>query len=196
MPEVGGDRTTIALAGGAALLALGALGLNGLQAYLAGQQLRASEDGARQQLRAYIGSESVEVAGLAAPGGIAVTHLIRNFGATPAHRVNYGWASKLEEPNAAGSYPVDITSLDTASGAWLLPQATASYADRLALPPGLDFAKANRVLIYYGVIHYADVYGRAQISRFCYVVTPEMAAALHKGTPAFAGKCANGNDGT
>ena len=123
-------------------------------------------------------------------------HNIRNYGATPGNRVNYGWASKVEEPVEGGLYPIEITSLDTASGASLLPQATASYTDRLALEPGLDLAKAGRVLTYYGVIHYADVFGAAQVSRFCYVVTAESVATLRRGAPAYVTKCANGNDGT
>ena len=103
-----------------------------------------------------------------------------------------------EAPSETGSYPTVLTALDTANGASLLPQATAGYTDQINVDPDAvaDFARSKKVVTYYGVVHYVDVFGAAQISHFCYVVTGDMVASFRKSGATYATKCSNYNDGT
>ncbi len=199
MPDVSGGGTAPRwLATLSLILSVAAVFLSGAQAYIYSGQLGINEDFAHRQLRAYVGSESVQLTAFTAPNRFTLSHNMRNFGSTPANRLNYGWASRNDAPSENGSYPTVITALDTANGASVLPQASASYTDQLSLDPDAvaDFAGNKKVMTYYGVVHYVDVFGAAQISHFCYVVTGDMVAAFRKGGATYATKCSNYNDGT
>jgi hypothetical protein len=164
------DRAIMLVGGAVALLAL-------LQLSIFIVMIQTS----RRQLRAYVQVHSAKIYNaLDGKGGPVAAHIvIKNFGRTPAHKVAYASELAFEKhpPPSATNFIISDKefSVPSRSKSGLAPGQTEEVVE-IARRPGLneqerrDLVDGQMAIFVYGEIRFTDVFGRAQRTRYRYML--------------------------
>lgn len=131
------------------------------------RSLKATRQGERRELRAYVYLGK----GRYVRDQVEASVDFKNFGLTPAHDV---WP---ETKASVHDYPLteDLESLDRkGEGTFDLPPNSEPYTLRFPYAEWHDpqhrWGDSDTALYLYGTIHYRDAFGRGRETRFCYYV--------------------------
>ena len=145
----------------------------GQQAESARQQIGVARDTEFRQLRAYVGVQSIIVRPVADGQRLTAEILVKNFGQTPASKVQItGQPITNETPDFSEKA---WEALDRSASESLFPAADRTFIAYGRLLRSNDlFNRPSSVTtaLVYGIISYQDIFGIPHETEFCHMVSP------------------------